>query len=277
MKPTDGGKICLPPALVKSLGFRSDIVNLFPTANCTMAYFTWLMAGSVLAYAAATDWTTGDVGVDHMYNDLDSFSMTTNTTVECYNACQSADSCVAWVVAPSGACGTVATCWLKTAVGNMTFNPCRISGVLASAVLPAAFNTLPVGSIHPQGWMQDELSIQANGLSGYLFYFWPDIQNSTWIGGDADGGLHERGPYWLNGIVPLAFQTHNVNVTSQMDVYINYILASQLPSGWLGPDDMPTDGNEYWSRFNVIQSFIQYWEPTQVGSFFFCVGSRIDY
>ena len=26
--------------------------------------------------------------------------------------------------------------------------------------------------------------------------------------------------------------------------YINYIVANQSASGWLGPDDMPTDGNE---------------------------------
>lgn len=30
--------------------------------------------------------------------------------------------------------------------------------------------------------------------------------NSSWIGGAADTGLHERTPYWLNGFVPLAYQ-----------------------------------------------------------------------
>ena len=34
-----------------------------------------------------------------------------------------------------------------------------------------------------------------------------------WIGGSGDGGLHERTPYWLNGIVPLAFLLRNANHT----------------------------------------------------------------
>lgn len=39
--------------------------------------------------------------------------------------------------------------------------------------------------------------------------FWNDISNSIWIGGNGDGGLHERAPYWLNGIVPLAALLQN--------------------------------------------------------------------
>lgn len=30
--------------------------------------------------------------------------------------------------------------------------------------------------------------------------------DSVWIGGSHDTDLHERTPYWLNGLVPLAFQ-----------------------------------------------------------------------
>ena len=32
--------------------------------------------------------------------------------------------------------------------------------------------------------------------------FWQDIQYSMWIGGQGDSAaeLHERGPYWLNGV-----------------------------------------------------------------------------
>ncbi|KAK3270065.1 hypothetical protein CYMTET_21518 [Cymbomonas tetramitiformis] len=37
--------------------------------------------------------------------------------------------------------------------------------------------------------------------------------NSVWIGGEADTGLHERTPYWLNGFVPLAFLLRNANAT----------------------------------------------------------------
>lgn len=54
-----------------------------------------------------------------------------------------------------------------------------------------------------------QLNIQAEGLSGHLSLFWPDISESVWVGGNGDGGLHERAPYWLNGIVPLAYLLRN--------------------------------------------------------------------
>ena len=40
-------------------------------------------------------------------------------------------------------------------------------------------------------------------MSGHLDEFWPDIKNSAWFGGTAEGW--ERVPYWLDGLVPLAF------------------------------------------------------------------------
>ena len=55
---------------------------------------------------------------------------------------------------------------------------------------------------------------QAEGLSGHLSQFWGDVMNSIWIGGSADGGLHERAPYWLNGVVPLAFLLRNAGITT---------------------------------------------------------------
>ena len=50
---------------------------------------------------------------------------------------------------------------------------------------------MPVGSVSPGGWLQAQLAVQAAGLTGYLPHFWEDIENSTWIGGPGDGGLHE--------------------------------------------------------------------------------------
>jgi hypothetical protein len=50
-----------------------------------------------------------------------------------------------------------------------------------------AFEPLPLGSIQPAGWLRDQLRIQAKGLSGHLDEFWPDIQDSAWFGGKAEG------------------------------------------------------------------------------------------
>src|SRR5262245_43343670 len=66
-----------------------------------------------------------------------------------------------------------------------------------------AFQSLPLGKIKPAGWLRDQLKLQAAGLSGHLDEFWPDIKDSAWVGGKAEGW--ERVPYWLDGMVPLAF------------------------------------------------------------------------
>src|SRR5262249_34875388 len=73
----------------------------------------------------------------------------------------------------------------------------------AAGLRAAAFEPLPMGSIKPAGWLKDVLRLQADGLSGHLDEFWPDIKDSAWFGGNAEGW--ERVPYWLDGLVPLAY------------------------------------------------------------------------
>ncbi|QNF30126.1 MULTISPECIES: hypothetical protein [Metabacillus] len=41
---------------------------------------------------------------------------------------------------------------------------------------------LTTNEIKPKGWLLRQLQIQAEGLSGNLDKFWPDIKESKWIG-----------------------------------------------------------------------------------------------
>ena len=41
--------------------------------------------------------------------------------------------------------------------------------------------------IKPAGWLRRQLEIQAESLSGNLDKIWPDIRDSAWIGGTAEG------------------------------------------------------------------------------------------
>lgn len=65
---------------------------------------------------------------------------------------------------------------------------------------PLHLQLLPLGCIQPAGWLQNQLRIQADGLSGHLDEFWPDVADSAWIGGEAEGW--ERDPYWLDWFKP---------------------------------------------------------------------------
>jgi hypothetical protein len=164
------------------------------------------------------------------------------------------------VLIPAGCGGANATCYQKSAAVNGTAAACRIAGFTPAALAPQALETAPVGSVTPQGWLAAELRVVAGGLMGALPHFWPDIANSTFIGGKADGGLHERAPYWLNGLVPASYLTGDANLVALRESYLGYIVDHQAPSGWIGPDDLAADGNQYWGRMNVVLSLLQHYE-----------------
>lgn len=112
------------------------------------------------------------------------------------------------------------------------------------------------------GWLKRQLEVQLNGLSGHLQLFWADIENSSWIGGNADTDLHERNPYWMNGVLPLAYQLKNQSLIDLLKYRMEYIMDNQKPDGWLGPDDA-NDSNIYWSRFMQLLVMVQYYEATE--------------
>ena len=70
-------------------------------------------------------------------------------------------------------------------------------------IKPLAFRQFTPQELKPKGWLHTQLKIQAAGLAGNLDKFWPDIKESSWIGGDKEGW--ERVPYWLDGFIPLAY------------------------------------------------------------------------
>ena len=70
-------------------------------------------------------------------------------------------------------------------------------------LLQNAYIKLPLGTVKPAGWLKMQLENQAAGLTGNIDDFWPDLVNSSWRGGN--GEAWERGPYFLDGLVPLAY------------------------------------------------------------------------
>jgi len=125
-----------------------------------------------------------------------------------------------------------------------------------------AFEPLPPGSIKPTGWLEDQLHIQAAGLSGHLDEFWPDIKGSAWFGGKAEGW--ERVPYWLDGLVPLAFVLDDRALKAKVKKSIDTILEHQHVDGWLGPvgDSLNHKPYDVWPLFPLFKALTQYQEAT---------------
>ncbi|MGO9468498.1 MAG: beta-L-arabinofuranosidase domain-containing protein [Isosphaeraceae bacterium] len=135
-------------------------------------------------------------------------------------------------------------------------------GAAEPALRPPVFVPLPLGSIKPAGWLKDQLRTQAAGLSGHLDEFWPDIKESAWFGGKAEGW--ERVPYWLDGVVPLAYVLDDAALKAKVKKAIDYILDHQHADGWLGPvgDSRKHKPYDVWPLFPLLKALTQYQEAT---------------
>ena len=72
-------------------------------------------------------------------------------------------------------------------------------------LLQKEYIELPLGAIKAEGWMQEQLLRMKNGMTGNLDRIYEPVMGSRngWLGGDGD--VWERGPYWIDGLLPLAF------------------------------------------------------------------------
>ena len=122
---------------------------------------------------------------------------------------------------------------------------------------PGAFELLPLGSIRPRGWLKQQLEIQANGLSGHLDETWADVgPNSGWLGGT--GESWERGPYFLDGLLPLAYLLDDERLKVKAQIFIDWTLEHQAPSGMIGP----SSNDDWWPRIVMLKALTQYQELT---------------
>lgn len=124
------------------------------------------------------------------------------------------------------------------------------------------FTPLPITEIKPQGWLLRQLKIQANGLSGNLDKFWPDIKDSRWIGGDKEGW--ERVPYWLDGFIPLAWLLDDEDMKARARRYVDFIIEQQDEQGWICPGDA-SNRNQYdvWALFLILKVLVLYYDATE--------------
>src|SRR5438309_7126346 len=120
-----------------------------------------------------------------------------------------------------------------------------------------AFIPLPLGSIKPAGWLRDQLRIQADGLTGHLEEVWPDVgPTSGWLGGK--GESWERGPYYLDGLVPLAYQLGDHALQQKAQKWIEWTLTHQQANGMIGP----ASNDDWWPRMVMLKVLAQHHEAT---------------
>ena len=119
----------------------------------------------------------------------------------------------------------------------------------------STFFSLPLGSIRPRGWLLEQLRIQANGLSGHLGEVWNDVgSNSGWLGGS--GESWERGPYYLDGLLPLAYLLDDSRLKAIAQRFVDWTLEHGWSNGMIGP----AKNDDWWPRIVMLKALMQYQE-----------------
>ncbi len=157
------------------------------------------------------------------------------------------------------AAGAGAAAW--PAAARSSSRPARGAAPAAGLAEPR-FRPLPLGSIKPAGWLLRQLRIQADGLSGHLDEFWPDVGQSKWFGGPAEGW--ERAPYWMDGVIPLAWLLDDAPLKARLAKYVDHIVTHQRPDGWYAPypEDAVSKPYDLWAILLANKVLVQYHEAS---------------
>ena len=96
------------------------------------------------------------------------------------------------------------------------------------------FAQLPFGAIEARGWLREQLVRQKNGLTGHLDEWYAPIvgDDNAWLGGEGD--TWERGPYWIDGLLPLAWLLQDPELMAKARKWTDAMLNSAREDGYFG-------------------------------------------
>lgn len=158
-----------------------------------------------------------------------------------------------------------------------------IGAAQANYVFPRApladvsYAKLPLGAVEPKGWLGEQLRRMGDGMAGRLGELYANVSSeNAWVGGNGDNW--ERGPYWIDGLVPLAYTLGDDELIAEAERWIAWSIQSQQPSGYFGPDpdksyDEAPEGKhgaflqtdnaaDWWPRMVMLKAMRSYHDAT---------------
>lgn len=138
-------------------------------------------------------------------------------------------------------------------------------------LVPKKYIELPLGTVRPEGWLLQQLQLMKEGMTGHLDEWYPSVVGvrNGWLGGDGDGW--ERGVYWLDGLVPLAWLLEDEDLKAKAMPWIEWTLNSQTETGYFGPVPFETEPEpepglqkirrkDWWPKMVMLKVLQQYYE-----------------
>ncbi len=135
---------------------------------------------------------------------------------------------------------------------------------------PNPYIELPLGAVKAEGWLKEMLIRQKTGATGQLDALYPAVMGSRngWLGGDGD--QWERGPYWIDGLLPLAYLLDDKELIAKTKPWVEWAINSQQPNGYFGPlTDYPAEPGiqrdncqDWWPKMVMLKILKQYYSAT---------------
>ncbi len=117
------------------------------------------------------------------------------------------------------------------------------------------FTRLPLGAVEANSFLLTQLELQRDGMTGKMEEY-PDYSaNSGWLGGD--GESWERGPYYVRGLVALAYTLKDEAMIEKTYKWMDWALSSQREDGNFGPMVMV---HEWWAKMPMLMAIRDFYE-----------------
>ena len=133
-------------------------------------------------------------------------------------------------------------------IGDLTDNP---------------FIPLKLGAVKPKGWLLTQMNLQKDGFTGHSEELYNNTDElgsqSAWLTGNTSATISEKGPYYLKGMIPLAYILDDNGLKAKIAKWVDYTVGSQLASGNFGPTNLL---NDYWSKMPMLYALKDYYEAT---------------
>jgi len=122
------------------------------------------------------------------------------------------------------------------------------------------FTLLPTGAVKADGWLLKMLQFQRDGVTGAAESLYAELgPNSAWLGGTAESSDWERPPYYVKGLVTLAYVLGDAGLEAKAQKWIDWAINSQKSDGSFGP----ASNNDWWPRMVMLYALKDYYEATQ--------------